>query len=162
MVVKILYVAPEVIRNTIAEPTDVFLTNLLSRFIMGVKANAGNIRKVYMNKYATFTVGLAATLLVIYVALFVWNDQPVFIDFRSMILVGVTALTYSFVATSHDWISLEELSTGALLVGIVGVSVGLSLTLSLPPEEQITAWPYVFLPMIYGVILKIACDGLTD
>ena len=101
-------------------------------------------------------------MLVIYVALFVWGDQGVFIDFHSMILVGVITLAYSFVAASHDWISLEELSTGALLGGIVGVSVGLSLTLSLPAEEQITAWPYVFLPMIYGVILKISCDGLTD
>ena len=115
-----------------------------------------------MNKYVKLTIGLAATLSVIYVALSGWGNQAVFIDFRSMMVVGVIALAYSFVATSHGWISLEELSAGALLGGIVGVAVGLSLTLPLSAEEQIEAWPYVFLPMIYGVILKIACDGLSD
>ena len=74
----------------------------------------------------------------------------------------VLALAYSFVATSHNSISLEELAAGALLGGIVGVAVGLSLTLPLPAEEQMKAWPFVFLPMIYGVILKMGCDGLSN
>ena len=88
------------------------------------------------------------------------DDQVVLIDFYTIFFVGSIVSAYSFMAWSQNCISLEDLATGALLWGIIGVTAGLTLTLNLPVEEQVKAWQDVFLPMIYGVILKMGWDGM--
>lgn len=124
--------------------------------------NVQHLDKYSMKYFAKLIIGNSLIIGTIYVALALWGGQKVLIDMRSLVFVALVGFSYSLVTTQNKWVSLNKLGDGSVLGGVLGVAIGLSLTLPLQDDLQTTAWPFVFLPLIYGLVFKIICDGLNN